>query len=489
MNRTTLVLSVVLCFLALTGFQCASSMMNTAQLAAKNNDWEKAKASASEEVALRPDNAQAWLILGRAEFNLGNYLAMKEAYDEALTHRNAETGALSDADVAGIMLETSHAWSLLYDSAQARRGRGDVAGAIRTLDTAEVVVPGNPMTTYVLGVLHQQADDEATAIEQFDRYIEKTRSDIEKGRQEGLKLGFDRDRVIALLGNPSRPYNPNVNQLGDYWADRSLIVYYQGRAPELTVRGWDYLAAGDRPYLISGLSPDPYYSRAYILRESEEYDRALELLEVIDGLDPDRQEDVGNLLGQIYIDAGRVDEAEAELNRRIAANPENVSYRIRLSVLRSRQEDYAGAIDVLKQALRLELEEGSEDHRNVLYNLGVFNKNWGIKLENQAETSPGNDGIEVALEKYREAISYYRQLDEVQGTFDFALLFEIGLMAARIGQDDLLAGIIGRYEQQVESPAYSENSRFWRNLSTLYTYAEQIEKAKAASARAKELGG
>lgn len=489
MNRTFLVLGALTFFLALNGFQCASSMMNTAQLAMKNGDYAKAKTAAQEEVDLRPDNARAWMILGRSEFHLGNYVAMKQAYDKAIENRNSETGSISEEEVGGIMLETSHAWSLLYDSAQARRGAGDYSRAIATLDSAEIVQSGNPMTLHLLGVLYQLASKNNRAEEYFDRYIARTRSDVVRGLQEGLALGFTQDRVRAALGEPTRPYNPQFNQLGDYWADRSLTVYYQGKAPNLTVRGWDYVEADERPYLITGLSADPYYSRAYSLREQKAYDSALALLGVVDGLDPDRQDDVGNLLGQIYIDAGRVDEAEAELNRRIAENPENVSYRIRLSVLRFEQDDYAGAIDVLQQALKVNREEGSQDHQDILYNLGVYHKNWGIKLDNQLGTSPTAPSEEAVFAKYRSAIDYYQQLDRLLGEFDHTLLVEIGLMAARIGDDSLLQSVVTRFEEQRDNPTYNTESGYWRNLSKLYTYAENIEKATEASERAKALGG
>ncbi len=489
MNRTFLVLGAFACFMALNGFQCASSMMNSAELAMKGGDYEKARASAREEVALRPDNARAWMIIGRSEFHLGNYVEMKKAYDEAIEHRNSESGAITDQEVVGIELETAHAWSILYDSAQARRGRNEYARAIATLDSAEIVQPGNPMTTHMLGALYQANSDEDRAMKYFDQYIARTRADVTKGKEAGLALGYGQDRVRAALGQPTRPYNPQANQFGDFWADRSLIVYYQGKAPSLTVRGWDYVDAGQTPYLIAGLSADPYYTRAYSLREATSYDSALALLNLIDGFDPDRQTDIGNLLAQTYIDAGRVDEAEAELNRRIAQNPNDVSYRIRLSVLRFKQEDWAGAIDALQQALKLDIEEGSQDHQDILYNLGVYNKNWGVKLDKSGNTSPTAPSEEEIFAKYRAAIDYFQQLDRITGTFDPVLVADIGAIAARIGDDALLQSSIGRFEEQRGNAEFNASANYWRSLSRLYTYQGNVEKATEAMDRAKAIEG
>ena len=495
MNRNSVLLGGLMMFLAFTGFQCSSSMMNSAKMAIDKGDYSKAKVSAEEELALRPENAQAWLLLGRAEKNLGNYAAMKRAFDKAVEHRASETGAITDAEVEAIRVETFSAWSDLYDRSQAARDNKEYARASRMLDTALIVLPGSPMTYALMGVVKGQAGDEAGSKDAFTQYVAMSREDITRGLKEGLRLGHSRERVTTKLGTPSFPYDPKLNRFGDHYGAKNLIVYYRSEAGgPMEVRGWDYHEADEQPLIISSLSADPYYSRAFDLRASKEYDEAIELLTLVDGLDPARQDDIGNLLGQIYIDAGRVDEAEAELNRRIAANPEIVAYRIRYSVLKHKQGDYAAAVSALEQALGLKMEKGSKEHRDILYNLGAFHKNWGISLQEAAGNSPSREQEEEVMQKYRTSLKYYQQLDEVQKSFDYILLHEIGMMLVVTGEPEKLSGVLARFEAEQENPEYSGDSRYWRNLSKLYlqmssTDESYLEKATAASTRAKELGG
>lgn len=497
MNRVFSILGVLTLFLSLNGFQCASSMMNSAEMAIDKGDYAKAKSAAEEELTLRPDNARAWLILGRSERKLGNLMAMKSAFDKAISHRDSETGSLKPQELEAIRIETFAAWSSLYDRAQVLRESGEHQRSVRTLDTALVLLPGSPMTYAQIGVSKGTAGDEEGSVAAFAEYVSLTKEDIQKGLGEGLRLGFDRARVNAMFGSPDFPYNPNVNNFGDVYQAKNLVVYYITEKREgrdvLEVRGWDYLSSGARPFIISSLSADPYYSRAFDLRAAKEYDDAIALLKMVDGLDPDRQDDIGNLLGQLYIDAGRVEEAEAELDRRIAENPEIVAYRIRYSVLKHKQQDYAAAVTTLEQALKLDYEEGGKEHRDILYNLGAFHKNWGISLQNRVST-PTADQQKAYTEKFETALSYYTELDKVQKSFDFDLLHEIGMMMVVTGKDEGLPGIIARYEAEKDNPTYASQSYYWRNLSKLYIQMsdkgeEYLEKARAASAKAKELGG
>ncbi len=496
MKRISVLLGGLTLFLALNGFQCASSMMNSAQMAIDKGDYAKAKTSAEEELALRPENAKAWLLLGRSEKHLGNYVAMKRAFDKAVEHRASETGALTDAEVEAIRVETFSAWSDLYDRSQVERERGRYETAAAMLDTALILLPGSPMTYALSGVVRGQAGDEAGSKKAFSQYVEVTREDIARGLEDGLRLNFSPERVAAIFGKPTFPYSPPNNQFGDYFKDRNLMVFYRFDPSNktLSVRGWDYLEPGQRPLILSSLSADPYHSRAFDLRATKEYDEAIELLTLVDGLDPDRQDDVGNLLAQIYIDAGRVDEAEAELNRRIAANPEIVAYRIRYSVLKHKQGDYAGAVSALEDALNLKMEQGGKEHRDILYNLGAFHKNWGISLQEAAGNSPSRAQEEEIMEKYRTSLEYYQKLDALDKSFDYVLLHEIGMMLVVTGQQSDLPAIISRFESEKENPEYSGDSRFWRNLSKLYLQMSSegeayLQKATEASTRAKELGG
>lgn len=496
MKRISVVLGGLTLFLALNGFQCASSMMNSAQMAIDKGDFAKAKTAAEEELALRPDNAKAWLLLGRSEKKLGNYVAMKRAFDKAVEHRASETGAITEAEVEAIRVETFSAWSDLYDRSQVERDRSQYGLAARMLDTALVVLPGSPMTYALMGVLKGQAGDEAGSKKAFSQYVAMTREDISRGLKDGLRLNYSPERVATILGKPTMPYNPAANHFGDYFKDRNLMVFYRFDESEkkMYVRGWDYLEQNQRPLILSSLSADPYHSRAFDLRAAKEYDEAIELLTLVDGLDPARQDDIGNLLAQIYIDAGRVDEAEAELNRRIAANPEIVAYRIRYSVLKHKQGDYAGAVSALDEAMKLKMEQGGKEHRDILYNLGAFHKNWGISLQEAAGNSPSRAQEDEIMQMYLTSLEYYQKLDAVQQSFDYVLLHEIGMMLVVTGQQDKLRGVITRFEAEKENPEFSGDSRYWRNLSKLYLQMssegeEYLQKATEASTRAKELGG
>lgn len=483
-------------YLSLSGFQCASSMMNTAELAIQGGDYSKAKASAEEELALRPENARAWYLLGRAEHGLQNYVAMSKAFDEAIEHRNSESGALEPNDLIDIGQLRANAWGEVRGRAASAIREERMAAALSLLDTAEMVQPGNPLTLQLRATAFEVGDRTEEANEVYRSYVDLTRPIVRAGIDNDVALGLPIEAIRDRLGAPSLPYNPrggrSPQSLADVYAGKNLAVYYAERMGKTVVVGWDIVSPEKEPYFNYGLTSDPYYNRALMLRSAKEYDEAIELLELAEQMDPDNSTTFGNLLGQIYIDAGRVEEAEAEIERRIALDPEDVRLRLRYSVLLYSTKDTAGAIGALKSALDISsLEKGSDDHIDILFNLGAYNKNWGYELDQVAEMKRGDQQAALykeANEKYREALVYFKQLREYTEGFDYEQAYEVGNLMAIIEDKEGLSGIVSEFEAEQSDPDLAENGSFWRSLSKLYLWAGDTEKATEASEKAKELG-
>ena len=175
-------------YLSLSGFQCASSMMNTADLAVNSGDWAKAKQATEEELALRPTNGKAWFLLGQSEYNLGNLAGMSKAFDKAEEHKASEAGPVSNREMGMMSRMTADAWNQIVIRSRDASRKKQYAVALAGLDTADMVQAGNPIAIRDRGLLLAASGkaDEAAATD--IEYIAATKGVIEAGVKEGLEL-------------------------------------------------------------------------------------------------------------------------------------------------------------------------------------------------------------------------------------------------------------------------------------------------------------
>ena len=488
MNRILLLLAGATLYLSLSGFQCASSQMNTAELALKSNNYAKAATALEEEVSLRPDNGRAWYLLGVARYETGAFRTMKDAFIKAKEHAASQTGKVEPREMLDMEFKMFNSWAQLYDSATIVGYKdADYAKGLALLDDAEYILPKMPAVVEVKSnlLLRQKNRDQANKL--YGEYVRLVRGDIEKGVKDGLSLGMTRNSVQVALGKPTLAYNPDRFQFTDQYPS-GLSVYYtaaKSKEDDAKVQGWKYYGTGDAPYLNYWLSSDPLFNAALDDYANKRYDEALELLRLIEQFDP-ALEEVGSLIGQIYIATNRTDEAKALLVRKIQEDPNNPKLRITYSVLLHDAKEYGEAVKVLQEALKLDLDKSEKDYQDILYNLGAFYKNWAVKLENEATGSSAQR--EEYEAKYRESLNYFTQLRSVQGEVEYELLAEMGNLHALLGNKQGLKDVVKEFEGLKGNEAMKNDAGFWRVLSDLYSYLGEADKSAEAKAKAASLG-
>jgi tetratricopeptide (TPR) repeat protein len=89
--RSILVLSVfalVLIYISVTGFQCASAEVTGAKVYMQRQDWVNAEKQLLKEVENNPKNDEAWFLLGYVRGEQKNYKGMLEAFNKSLEISN-----------------------------------------------------------------------------------------------------------------------------------------------------------------------------------------------------------------------------------------------------------------------------------------------------------------------------------------------------------------------------------------------------------------
>jgi tetratricopeptide (TPR) repeat protein len=82
------VLALIIGYLMITGFQCASSEMTSAKLYISRTDWASAEKALVKEVAKNPTNGEAWWLLGHTYTSAGKYKEAVLAFENSLKNTN-----------------------------------------------------------------------------------------------------------------------------------------------------------------------------------------------------------------------------------------------------------------------------------------------------------------------------------------------------------------------------------------------------------------
>jgi tetratricopeptide (TPR) repeat protein len=124
----------------------------------------------------------------------------------------------------------------------------------------------------------------------------------------------------------------------------------------------------------------------------------------------------------IFLDANKVDDAKAYLNKAIALDPKNASYYFALGTLYDKQQDPDNATVNYLKAI-----EFKDDYFDAYYNLGALYYNKGVKQVDVANAVPSNqpDKYEAEKEKadveFRKAIPYMEKAHEINPTDKYTL--------------------------------------------------------------------
>lgn len=500
MKRSLFLLLGATLYLTLSGFQCASTQMSTAKVALQGKDYKKAESSLKEELAVRPNNGEAWYLLGVEVYGpQERYAEMGDALNKAL---NSTEPALDSVQMKNVYIYMLQPWLDAYNAANQASQEKKFTKALEHIDLAISMRPEFAQNYSQKGVILLNSGATDQAMNAYREYVRVAGPDITRGAAKGLVLGMTQKELRAKLGEPTGKSIANSN--GDFALiyPENLYVYMgmPKSGSETVVMGWKYFGSEKLPADFKSfsrpLSGYPYYRlgvEAYGqgAKNAAKYTEALELLRVVEQFDPS-QADVESLIAQIYIDAGREAEARTMLDKRLKEDPKNPKVYINYSLLLYNAKDYTGATNMLQKVLDLGLEQSNASYQTALFNLGVYYKNWGKELQDSIKTVSNRPSAEqeaVYAAKLRESLKYFERLRSVQtNKGDYGLLAELGNLYYVLAQDDKLLGVIKDFEAIQNSQDMESDGQYWRELSKLYTAAGDDTKAISAGAKAKALG-
>ncbi len=477
--------------------------MTTAKVALKSKDYEKAEKALQEEVSVRPENGEAWQLLGELYMEQMEYVKMNEAFDKALV---ATKPAIDERSKMNIALNRYNTWLVAFNKAISHVNEKQYSEALKELDVADALRPDYSENIFLRASAHESLGNESAASDLYKKYTTVIAADIKKGVEMGLAIGQSPETVEAKLGaTTEKKLEP---ESGGYLAfpDKDLYVYFTpaDKGGAFSVEGWQFFAGKNMPDVLKKvplqLRSSPHYKlavAAYLAGEKDpaRYDEALEFLQLIAKFDP-TQPGIGELIAGSYIQTNRVQEAKELLEKQIAAEPKNPKLYITYATLLSNKaiKNYRQASESLKKVVDLNLGNSNRDYQLALFNLGAIYKNWGSEIQDSIiEASNGNPSP-AQVEKYKapllESVKYFEQLKKVKGAEgDFAVLAELGNLYDVLGEEAKLNATIKELEALRTNPGVTSEPEYWRSLSYLYAVVGNASKAEEAMAKAKELGG
>jgi tetratricopeptide (TPR) repeat protein len=498
MRSTLIALSAATLFLALSGFDCASTEMTTAKMAIRNKDYDKAEVNLKKEVAARPQNGDAWAMLADIYEQKNKYPEMLDAQEKALA---ATQPALSAQEQENIYLKRYNAWLATYNGALGayrKASDGDNAQyqeALRLLDAASTLRPGYAENIYMRAAIYNEMKDKAQESATNKAYVDAVRSDVEKGMAAGLMLGMTRQQAEAKLGKAAKVEFDSTGGFMQY-ATNDLVLYFDPSAHgDPTLVGWKYFQGEKLPDALKQstqyIRSAPYYSlgidaydiaieaKSDAAKATASYDEALRYLQAAQQLDP-AQTKAGQVIADIYGRTNRTGEAKAAFEANIKQNPNDPSAYINYGTLLVNLKDYPGAIDNFTKALGA-AKEGEEKYQTALFNLGAVYKNWGADLQKAAGDKPSNKQVDEYMGKLKESAQYFERYRK-NSAGDYAALAELANLYLVLGKTGEAKQLVTQLEGLQSSN--ESNAEYWDVMSRVYAVTNDIKKSEEAAKKA-----
>ncbi|HVZ38325.1 MAG TPA: tetratricopeptide repeat protein [Candidatus Kapabacteria bacterium] len=487
MRITLVALFAATVFMALSGFECASTEMTTAKVALQQKDYAKAEASLKKEVAARPQNGQAWFMLGEIYKNEEKGKEMVDAYDKALA---ATDPALKPAEKETVYANRYNAWQDAYNAALNKLNAHEYQAALTKLDAAQAIRPDAADNLFLRAAVYRDMKNEDLETKANRDYISVVDQDAQRGVAAGLSLGMSRSQVEGKMGKPFKSLSDSTGGYG-FYRDNELYVYYDGSGK---VIGWRYYNGTSVPDLIrevpTELRSGPYYTLgvdSYYAGEKDRsrYDEALKYLQFVQRLDPS-QEKVGQVIADIYGRTGRTDEAKRSFEASIRQNPNEPSLYINYGTLLVNMKDYEGAIQNFNKVLAL-TRSGDDKHSTALFNLGAAYKNWGADLQKAAGDKPSKAQLDAITGKLRESAKNFEQLRADNGGSDYVVLSELANLYLVLGEKSKFESALGDLERLKDKSDVASDPYYWQAMSRLYVIKGDTKKSEEAMKRSEDL--
>jgi len=458
---------VILVYLSVTGFQCASAEVTGAKVYMQRQDWVNAEKQLLKEVENNPKNAEAWFLLGYVRGEQKNYSGMLEAFNKSLEISNQFEKDINNFKLK-YWVDNFNAGVTYFSRYQNNRDSVQyIDRAIESFKTATMIIPDSASAYKNLAYSYLVKEDIESAVKPLEKAIELSQwEDVEAMKLLGkiyyefayrhtvkfedpsnrrdIAVGMSSDEVKNRLGEPEILTKPEPQPQTAPKGRRQT----KPAPPQPQVEKWSYPKYGltleiennvvktidfkGEKYQEGSVSVALDSSEFYAGREW--YDKSIEIFNKVRNITPSDEETL-SFLSNAYINAGRSDEALEAFRASVEAQPKNKYFRYNYGVLLLKAERFEEAINEFKAAVEID-----PNYKEAIYNLGASYVNWGVKLKQQAEDLALRQNLEeqakyeaMSKEKFKQALPYLERLTEIEP--DDAFIWElIGKIYANLGE-------------------------------------------------------
>lgn len=435
------VFALILASFILQGYQCGSPEFTGAKVHMQQKNYKEAIRLLEIEVAKNPANEEAWYLLGGLKADEHDYEGMNKAFTEALK--------LSNVHAEEIKAIRYNNWGQNLNAGVSYLERASADSAeyfeksIRSFKQAIAAWPDTGMTHKYLGYAYNNKGDMANALTSYMKSWEMD-GDVESVKRAG--------RIYVMRGeeHKNKFETENADKLKRWktvedvkkMSNKADVLKSLG-APDNIKKGprntkredWTYTSynltvAVDGEKVTGRTFSTPYNPRIdsteYSLGQKE-YSKAVELLEKAVEKDPKDAETL-NVLLRAYIESNRIQEAIRAFQTATKNEPGNKINHYILGVLYRQVGRYDDAIAEFKQTLAIDSEDA-----DATFDLGATYYNWGVEMIKTAEEK--GDQTEAYRPKFEAALPYMEKVTRMKKD-DPQIWETLGTIYARLGQQE-----------------------------------------------------
>jgi tetratricopeptide (TPR) repeat protein len=423
------------------GFQCASSEFTGAKLAIQQKNLAEAKRLLELEVQKNPSNEEAWYLLGGIRSEESDYVGMNQAFDEALKISQKHAGEIQGTrynrwafhlNRGAMALERATPESSMF-----------FEESLNEFAKARESWPDTSLTYRYIGYAYNNSSQYAKAIEAFKMAWEKGK-DIESLKRASRLHIYEGDQQKKVFESDNADKLKNLKSLeGVRRNQRKSDVIAALGAPDRIIRGprgtkkedlvynrFNLTVKVDNDKVTAKNFSKPYIpsidSTNYVLAMAE-YEKAIQLLLESKSLVLDDPETL-NMLLSAYVQANRIQEAIAEYEAAVQADPGNKQTQFVLGVLYRSAGDYEKAAARFQAAYELDPE-----YTDALFDLGATYYNWGVDMMRVADEK--GEPSTAHKEKFRLALPHIERVSELKPD-DLQVWETLGTIYAQLGMQD-----------------------------------------------------
>lgn len=485
--------------LMLQSFQCASPEMSAARKAMKDKDYQKARTSAETVLKSDLDNIEALFILSNASQMMGDVQSATSALRRIQVSSAATQQQKNEASktVFNLWVAEYNAGITTYNTYTSSEKRDDAVKAAGHLTKAVELKPEFSEPLPLLGRIQLTLGDTAAALVSFKRWWTLEEKGFEIASSKGLVLEMPRAQVLRTMGTPIQQTSDSLQDGGRLFKDRydvggrDFMVFSTMGSGEIdgTVSGWTYAPATslsvEEQRRTRTVTLEPLKNLALIDYEQKNPKGSFEWCTIVAKAHP-TDGSLTPLRVRLYTELGRMDEALAEIQSLIKANPTDMSYRITYASML----DAAGKADQ-SRAVYEEVLGKEPSNEAALLGLAAYWKGRAYEKQVAERDKAAKDpkykrNDQLYFGDLRTSAEYYERIRKSpKYRDDLSVLEQLFNVYDVMSDSKNLAGIVRDLEAL--EPQYRVDPQWLMIMEGIYVRTNQIEKAKSIEARRKSL--